>query len=202
MSLLPLEPGSWQAELENQGTEILKADRALRRLGLNDKKDWLTEDQLALRTTREVQSARPTDIDRLLYTGLYRRAYNPLAGTRPTRRGRYSRAQDPWQQDSYETFEWLGVLPSYSRPDRLVEGGEHYTWDIMLPQRCGVSAHPVALQQRYSFRMENPPTPEQVRQRLAEIQDDNSGNPFRAAVRLLTGFTDAQLDELGGFTTH
>lgn len=50
--------------------------------------------------------------------------------------------------------------------------------------------------------MENTPTHDQVQQRLAEIQNDNSGNPFRAAVKLLTGFTDDQLDELGGLATH
>lgn len=201
MSLLPLEPGSWQAELDGQGLAILMADRALQGNAINAKKDWFNEEQLELRRSREVQSSHP--IDRLFYSGIYRRAYNPLAGTRPTRRGRLSHAQDPWRQDTYEVLDWDGgSRPTYQ--DDLVEGGQHYTWDIMLPHRIpgGVSGRAISPQSPYSFRMENPPTPEQVRQRLAEIQDDNSGNPFRAAVKLLTGFTDDQLDELGGFATH
>lgn len=135
MSLLPLEPGSWQAELAGRATEILDTDRKLRKLGLNAKKDWLNEEQLNLRRDREVLSANP--IDRLIESGLYRRSYNPLAGKRPTRRGRYSERQDPWRQDGYESFDWDGhsFLPAYNRPDRLVEGGQHYTWDIMLPHR-------------------------------------------------------------------
>lgn len=134
MAVLPLEEGFWQVELEEQATAILKADRALQGNALNAKKDWLSPDQLLLRTNREVYSGH--EIDPLIESGMYRRAFNPLARTRPTRRGRYSLAQDPWRQDGFDSFGWDGaVLPSYSRPDRMVEGGEHYTWDIMLPHK-------------------------------------------------------------------
>ena len=132
--LLPLEGGGWQADLEEEGTAILKADRAMRGNAMTDKRDWFTEEQFALRREREVMSVSGRPIDRLVESGLYRREYNPLAGTRPTRRGRYSAAQDPWNQDSFDSFGWASAsLPSYSRLDRLVEGGQHYTWDIMLP---------------------------------------------------------------------
>lgn len=143
MSLLPLTPGHWQADLEKQATDILMADRALQGNAINAKKDWFSEDQLRMRQDREVLSAHP--VDRLIEAGLYRRAFSPLAGKRPTRRGRFSLRQDPWHQDSYEAFGWGGHVfaPSWSRPDRIVEGGEHYTWDIMLPHRVSLSRRPL-----------------------------------------------------------
>lgn len=135
MTLLPLQAGRWQAELDGQGTDILMADRALQGHAINAKKDWLSPEQMRLRVDREVMSRNP--IDRLIESGMYRREYNPLAGKRPTSRGRYALRQDPWRQDSYESTGWShGVfLPSYGREGSLVEGGEHYTWDIMLPHR-------------------------------------------------------------------
>lgn len=100
--------------------------------------DWLSDEQLELRRSREVQSVSGARIDRLIFSGIYRRAYNPLAGTRPTRQGRFGRRQDPWRQDAFEAFGWTDAfIPSWSRADRMVEGGEHYTWDIMLPHQCG-----------------------------------------------------------------
>lgn len=48
--------------------------------------------------------------------------------------------------------------------------------------------------------MENPPTHDGVIDHLITLQSDP--NPFRAAVKLLTGFTDDQLDDLGGFAGH
>lgn len=44
--------------------------------------------------------------------------------------------------------------------------------------------------------MDKPSTHDQVLQNLEELQADP--NPFRAAVKLLTGYTDEQLDDLGG----
>ena len=135
MALLPLLPGPWQLRLEGEATEILIADRASHGKAVSAKQDWFTEDQWALRRNREVYSDHP--IDPLVESGLYRRAYNPLSRERPTNRGRFSLRQDPWLQDTYEYTEWShGVfLPAYSREDGLVEGGGHYTWDIMLPNR-------------------------------------------------------------------
>lgn len=135
MTLLPLLPGSWQDDLERWATDILRADRALHGGACSAKRDWFTPEQWALRTDREVYSGTGV-IDRLVVSGLYRRAYNPLAGTRPTRRGRLSHAQDPWRQDTYEFIGWAeSFTPSWSRPDGLVEGGGHYGWDIMWPRR-------------------------------------------------------------------
>lgn len=133
MTLLPLLPGPWQSDLDNEATDLLTADRALQGKAINAKKDWLSPDQLAERRDREVMSNHP--IDRLIESGLYRRAHNPLAGTRPTGRSRFSLRDDPWRQDFYEsTGLAVGVfIPSWSGTDRLVEGGGHYTWDIMLP---------------------------------------------------------------------
>ncbi len=132
--LLPLTAGSWQQKIEERGTAILKTDRELRGKAHSDRQDWFTEEQFTLRRDREVYSGHP--IDPLVESGLYRRAYNPQIGKRPTRRGRYSNLQDPWHQDGYESFDWTGdvAIPSWSRlVDRIVLGGQHYTWDIMLP---------------------------------------------------------------------
>lgn len=143
-ALLPLEAGFWQIELEEQATAILHTDRALQGTAISVKKDWLSPDQLLLRMNREVYSGH--EIDPLVESGLYRRAFNPRIRTRPTRRGRYSRAQDPWQQDGFDSFGWTGAaLPSYSRLDRLVEGGWHYTWDIMLPHKDVVEVRHVVM---------------------------------------------------------
>jgi hypothetical protein len=135
VTLLPLVSGSWQLNLEAQATDILIADRALYGKTISAKQDWFTEDQWELRRSREVYSVHP--IDPLVESGLYRRAYNPMIRTRPTCRGRFSHRQDPWLQDTYEftDFQPGALLPSWSRRDQIVEGGEHYTWDIMLPNR-------------------------------------------------------------------
>lgn len=49
---------------------------------LSDKRDYLTHDQWVLRSQREIPNGRGV-ADESLYTGLFRRAYNPLAGQRP-----------------------------------------------------------------------------------------------------------------------
>ena len=51
---------------------------------LSAKRDYLTEEQLALRQSREVLNITGV-ADESLYSGLYRRAFNPLAGKRPKR---------------------------------------------------------------------------------------------------------------------
>ena len=135
MTLLPLVSGSWQLRLEGEANDILIAERGRGSGAISAKQDWFTEEQWELRRGREVYSSHP--IDPLVESGLYRRAYNPLIRERPTSRGRLSLRQDPRLQDTYE-FTDFGPgawLPAWSREDRLVEGGQHYTWDIMLPNR-------------------------------------------------------------------
>lgn len=52
---------------------------------LRDKRDYLTTDQLKNRAQKEVLNH--TGIcDESLMSGLFRRSYNPLAGSRPSRR--------------------------------------------------------------------------------------------------------------------
>lgn len=52
---------------------------------LSDKHDFLTRDQLILRMKKEVLNSQGF-ADESLYPGLFRRAFNPLAGKRPSRR--------------------------------------------------------------------------------------------------------------------
>jgi hypothetical protein len=52
---------------------------------LRDKHDYLTRDQLANRYKKEVFNSNGFS-DESLMSGLFRRAYNPLAGSRPSRR--------------------------------------------------------------------------------------------------------------------
>lgn len=56
---------------------------------LSDKKDYLTEDQMELRNDREIPNGHGYP-EAAIRSGLYKRAYNPLAGKRPTRSGRHS----------------------------------------------------------------------------------------------------------------
>jgi hypothetical protein len=53
---------------------------------LSEKRDWLSYDQLQLRRSREVFN-RNGIADEELVSGLFRRAYNPMANSRPSRRG-------------------------------------------------------------------------------------------------------------------
>ncbi len=50
-----------------------------------DPRDWLTREQLALRRAKETYSPNGMPDSRLV-RGIYRRAFNPLAGQRPKRR--------------------------------------------------------------------------------------------------------------------
>lgn len=51
---------------------------------LSEKRDWLSDDQLKLRYDREVMNHNGIP-DESLMSGLFRRAYNPLANSRPTK---------------------------------------------------------------------------------------------------------------------
>lgn len=52
---------------------------------LSEKRDYLTVDQLQLRYRREVSNHTGV-CDESLMSGMFRRTYNPLAGSRPSRR--------------------------------------------------------------------------------------------------------------------
>jgi hypothetical protein len=54
---------------------------------LSEKKDYLTEEQLMLRTNREIPNGHGHPEHHII-SGLYRRSYNPLAGKRPTKNRR------------------------------------------------------------------------------------------------------------------
>lgn len=53
---------------------------------------------------------------------------------------------------------------------------------------------------------DHPPDLDEVRAALEQLSTDPSEHRLRAAVKMLTGFSDEQLDDLGGFgpdtTTH
>ena len=51
---------------------------------MSAKTDYLSREQLALRRSKEVLNCRGVP-DVSLFSGMYRRAHNPLAGQRPTR---------------------------------------------------------------------------------------------------------------------
>jgi len=79
-SLLPLKSGV-DYQLEQIANELLTQDRSRGNV------DWLSEDQLELRARREIGNHIGL-ADAALIAGMYRRAYNPLAGTRPGKKGR------------------------------------------------------------------------------------------------------------------
>ncbi|QDH91806.1 hypothetical protein SEA_PHRAPPUCCINO_131 [Mycobacterium phage Phrappuccino] len=68
--------------LEEQADAILSKDRGDARSS-----DYLSQDQLDLRARREISNQLGV-ADAALMRGMYRRAHNPLAGTRPTKLGR------------------------------------------------------------------------------------------------------------------
>ena len=68
--------------LEEQANAILREGRR-GVTALSDKKDYLTTEQYALRQRREVYNCNGVP-DCHIMSGLYRRAYNPGAGARPT----------------------------------------------------------------------------------------------------------------------
>lgn len=69
--------------LEEEANEILRESRK-DVTKLSEKKYWLTEEQLNLRQSREVYNQFGVP-DASLVSGLYRRAYNPHAGHRPSK---------------------------------------------------------------------------------------------------------------------
>lgn len=72
------------SDLEEQANAILREGRR-GITALSEKKDYLTEEQLNLRQAREVLNSNGFP-DPSIRQGLYRRAYSPLAGSRPGRR--------------------------------------------------------------------------------------------------------------------
>jgi len=68
--------------LEEQANAILREGRR-GITALSQKKDYFTEEQLALRRDREVYNVNGVP-DCHIMSGLYKRAYNPGAGSRPT----------------------------------------------------------------------------------------------------------------------
>lgn len=84
MSLLDDLYSGINANLEEQANAILREGRR-GVTALSEKKDYLTEEQLSLRQAREVLNSNGFP-DPSIRQGLYRRAYSPLAGSRPGRR--------------------------------------------------------------------------------------------------------------------
>lgn len=68
--------------LEQQANEILREGRR-GITALSAKKDYLTEEQLALRLQREVYNINGVP-DAHIFSGIYRRSFNPNTGHRPT----------------------------------------------------------------------------------------------------------------------
>jgi len=84
MSLLDDLYTGVNSNLEEQANAILREGRQ-GVTALSEKKDYLTEEQLSLRQAREVLNSNGFP-DPSIRSGLYRRVYSPLAGTRPGRR--------------------------------------------------------------------------------------------------------------------
>jgi len=70
-------------DLEKQANDLLRESRR-GVTKLSEKKDYFTEEQLMLRWSREVYNINGVP-DSHIMSGLYKRAYNPNAGDRPTR---------------------------------------------------------------------------------------------------------------------
>lgn len=70
-------------DLEAQANELLRQGR-IGVTKLSEKKDYFTEEQLTLRQNREVSNGHGFPEAHIM-SGLYHRAYNPLAGKRPGR---------------------------------------------------------------------------------------------------------------------
>lgn len=72
-----------KGDLEEAANAILRKGRE-GVTALSEKKDYLTEEQMALRQSREVTNSNGFP-DPSICSGLYRRAYSPTAGNRPGR---------------------------------------------------------------------------------------------------------------------
>lgn len=71
----------WSLEQE---ADALLAESRQGVTALKDKRDYLTPDQLVNRAKHEILNQNGF-CDESLMSGLYRRAFNPLSGKRPTR---------------------------------------------------------------------------------------------------------------------
>lgn len=83
MSILSGLYSGTNVELEEQANALLREGRR-GVTALSAKKDYLTDEQLALRQSREVLNASGAP-DPSIRRGLYRRVYSPRSGTRPRR---------------------------------------------------------------------------------------------------------------------
>lgn len=77
-----LQPGV-RSDLEEKANAILREGRR-GVTALSEKKDYLTDEQLALRQAREVLNINGHP-DPSIKQGLYRRTYSPMIGSRPCR---------------------------------------------------------------------------------------------------------------------
>lgn len=68
-------------KLEEEADKLLATSRE-GVTALSDKRDYLTNDQLALRASKEILNSQGVP-DASLVSGLFRRTYNPLSGQRP-----------------------------------------------------------------------------------------------------------------------
>lgn len=92
---------------EDAATLILLDDRrAMESNKISDRTDWLSDEQQELRRSREVYPVRGM-ADAHYLRGQYSRVYHHRE-LRPTNRKRYSLLVDPWRQDWYESFDYLG----------------------------------------------------------------------------------------------
>jgi len=80
--ILPLKTGT-DYGLEEEANRLLAASREQ----FGDQHMVLSEEQLELRQKREISNSLGV-ADASLVAGMYRRAHNPLAGTRPGKLGR------------------------------------------------------------------------------------------------------------------
>lgn len=78
--IMPLRSGV-DYELEEQADAWLAKEKLSA-----ENRDYLSADQLKLRAEREISNSLGV-ADASLMAGMYRRAHNPLAGTRPGKRG-------------------------------------------------------------------------------------------------------------------
>jgi hypothetical protein len=80
--LLPLKDGV-NYKIEEEANKLLAQSRR-GVTALSAKQDYLSEDQLRLRYQREIFNSHGV-CDESLVCGLFRRAHNPLAGSRPSK---------------------------------------------------------------------------------------------------------------------
>lgn len=85
-NLLQVRPGVNFALEEEADKWLAIAREGVTALG--DKRDYLTRDQLQLRASREVLNHNGVS-DESLFSGIFRRAHNPLSNSRPSKRMHY-----------------------------------------------------------------------------------------------------------------